>query len=110
MEIPQAVLYELQAATEQWTDKRVIDDEDLEDLLMFVLYSPKVLSQSGMRLAGWTCRQKDDRYLLTVKVLEGGTPLVVFVTGDTPMACIRQFWRLWENDRIRWSRDRWPWN
>lgn len=110
MNIPTKIEDELAAAMEQWTDKRVIDDDDLEDLLLFVVYGPSVLSQSGYHLGGYTCRQKNDQWLLTVKVTESSIPLVVFITGQTPTACIRQFWRLWENDRLKWSKDRYPWN
>ena len=109
MNIPQEVLYPLEAAMEQWTDKRIIDDSDLEDVLLFLLYGPIVLSQNGQRLDGYTFRHKKEQWLLTVKVKEGQTPLVVFITAATPTACVRRFWSLYDNDRLSYVRDKYPW-
>lgn len=93
---------------EQWTDKRLIDDMDLEDLLLFVLYASKVLSQNQMRLKGYSFRQKAGQWLFTVKVREGDTPLVVFITAPEPTSCIRRFWRLYEDDKLSFVRDKYP--
>lgn len=109
MEIPEKYLYPVQAAMEQWTDKRIIGDVDLENLLLFLLYVPKVLSQFGVTVQGFTCRQKQGQTLLTVKALEGETPLIVFITSDTPTGCMVRFNDLLEADKLNWVRDRYPW-
>lgn len=109
MEIPSEVLYPLEAAMEQWTDKRIISDRDLESLLLFHLYLPKVLSQSGITFHGHSCRQKNGQTLLTVKVSESDTPLVAFITSNTPTGCMVRFLDLLEDDRLNWVRDRFPW-
>lgn len=109
MEIPTEYLYPVQAAMEQWEDQRILSAVDLENLLLFVLYVPKVLSQLGMRHQGFVCRQKQGQHLLTVKVREGETPLVVFVTSDTPTGCMVRFLDLLERDKLSWVKDRYPW-
>ena len=109
MNIDEAVLYPVQAAVEQWTDKRVISDVDLENLLLFIVYGQKVFSQIGMRLEGFSCRQKQGQTLLTVKVREGDTPLVVFITSDTTTGCIVRLLDLLESDRLNFVKDRFPW-
>lgn len=110
MNIPESCIYELEAAMEQWSDNRVIHVDDLEDLLLFLLYMPKVFSQSQMRFAGFSCRQKQGQWLLTVKATENSIPLVGFVTASTPTGCVTQFVRLLENDRLHWAKDKYPWN
>ena len=110
MEIPTDCLYPVQAAMEQWSDSRVIGSMDLENLLLFVVYGPKVLSQFGHRWCGFSCRQKHTQTLLTVKTISEGTPLVAFITSDTTTGCIVRFWDLLEQDRVTWVKDRYPWN
>lgn len=109
MHIPDNSLYPVLAAMEQWTDKRVIDDVDLQNLLLFLLCVPKALSQNGTNLKGFSCRQKNNQTLLTVKGWEGETPLVVFITSATPIGCMGRFLALMEDDRLTWVKDRYPW-
>lgn len=109
MELTQEYLYAVQAATEQWTDQRVIDSVDLENLLLFWVYGPKVLSQSGVQFRGAVFRHKGDQTLMTVKAQENGTPLVVFVTSQNPISCVSRFWDLLEDDRLVWRKDKYPW-
>lgn len=110
MEIPTDCLYPVQAAIEQWTDSRVIGAVDLENLLLFMCYGPKVLSQFGHRYHGCSFRQKNGQTLMTVKTTSETTPLVAFITSDTTTGCIVRFWDLLENDRVTWVKDRYPWN
>lgn len=109
MNIPDDILYPVQAAMEQWTDGRVIRAVDLENLLLFLLYVPKVLSQLGTTFQGFVSRQKQGQTLMTVKAKEGSTPLVVFVTSDTTIGCMVRFLDLLENDKLNWVKDRYPW-
>lgn len=94
---------------EQWTDSRVIDAIDLENLLLFLLYVPRVLSQLGITFQGYVSRQKQGQTLMTVKAREKGTPLVVFVTSGSTIGCMVRFLDLMERDRLTWVRDRYPW-
>lgn len=109
MDILQEYTYEIEAALEQWTDQRVITALELQDLLLFLLYVPKVLSQSGVRMDGFTCRQKNGQRLLTVKAKEDGTPLVAFVTAASTTSCMSRFLNLLEDDKLTWVKDRYPW-
>lgn len=110
MDILEQVTYEVQAATEQWTDERMKEGQDLDDLLIFWVYLPNVLSQLGFRYKGYQLRQTRDSWLLVVKVTDGTVPLVVFETAGTPMGCIRMFVRQLNDDRITWNKDKYPWN
>ena len=69
MDIPEKYIYEVEAAMEQWTDARVIPLRDLQNLILFLLYVPKVMSQLGRRWGGFSCRQKNGQTLLTVYYL-----------------------------------------
>lgn len=109
MEIPTEYTYEIDAAMEQWTDQRVIHSDDLADLLLFHLYIPKVTSQLGTKILGYTCRQKNGQTLMAVKAREGDTPLVVFVTAASTIGCMSRFVVLLEEDRLTWVRDKYPW-
>lgn len=109
MSIPQESIYAVQAAMEQWSDQRVILADDLEDLLLFWRYVPNALSQLGMRLLGFQLRQRDGQYLLTVKVAQGSTPLVTFLTAASTMGCVRLFVSQLDDDRLSWHRDKYPW-
>jgi hypothetical protein len=106
MDVPQNVDLELSAALEQWTDQRLIDADDLYDLLALMVHHHLVFVNSGHSLTGFSFRQKADSWLLTVKVKESGTPLVVFVTADNPTGCVRRFFNLYCNDRLSWVRDK----
>lgn len=109
MEIATEYIYSVQAATEQWTDQRVIDAVSLESLLLFWVYGPNVLSQLGFELLGAVFRQKQDQTLMTVKARENGTPLVVFITSKNPIACVSRFFDLLEDERLVWRKDKYPW-
>jgi len=109
MNIPDECLYPVQAAMEQWTDHRVIGAVDLENLLLFLLYVPKVLSQLGIKVKGFVSRQKQGQTLLTVKAVENDLPLIVFVTSESTIGCMVRFLDLMESDKLTWVRDRYPW-
>lgn len=108
MDIPQKVDYALEAALEQWTDQRIISADDLYDVLALMVQHYEIFVKSGYSLSGFAFRQKASQWLLTVKVKETGTPLVVFVTGENPTGCIRRFWNLWQNDKLSFVRDKYP--
>ena len=109
MYLSEDLWYEVEAATEQWTDSRVVNQEDLEHLLFFWYYMPKAFSQNKMKFLGCVFRQKGDQWLMTVKAKENSTPLVVFVTSGTTTGCMRRFISLVEDDRVAWVRDKYPW-
>lgn len=81
----------------------------VEDLLLFGLYGQDVLSQFGLGLKGFVFRQSRTNVLMTVKAVEGGVPLVAFITAATTMGCIEQMFDLLYNSRLKWQKDRYPW-
>ena len=110
MNIVESCTYEIQAAMEQWTDHRVIHGDDLEDLLTFWIYLPRILSQLGMRYRGYQLRQRDGTWLLVAKATQGDVPLVVFLSSATPTGCVRLFVTQLIEDRLNWTKDKYPWN
>lgn len=109
MDIPSKVLDPLWASLEQWDDNRVIHVDDLELLLLFMLSAPSLALNLHQTWRGFQCRQRDGQTLLTVKLTEGPTPLVGFVTAPDPLSSVCRFMSLWQNDRVRWARDKYPW-
>ena len=106
MDVPAKVDLAVSAALEQWTDHRIIEDGELYALLMLMVYQYDWFVNSGYSLRGFSFRQRDGRWLLTVKVSESGTPLVVFVTAENPTDCVYRFYSLAFEDRLSWVRDR----
>jgi hypothetical protein len=109
MNIPDQFLMPVQAALEQWNDGREIPAADLESVLLFILHLGGILSQFGLRYKGYICRQTHIDCLMTVKVLEGDTPLVAFITSKTTTGCMVKFLDLLELDRLTWAKDKYPW-
>jgi len=109
MLIPALFTDRIDASLEQWTDAREISADDLSDLLLFILHGKAILVNSGHKLDGFQVRQRNGQQLLTVKVHEGDTPLVAFITAATTTGCVRRLLSLWESDRMPWVRDRYPW-
>jgi len=107
--VPTDVLYPVQASLEQWTDQRVMLADDLEDTLLFIVHLSRILVNIGHRLCGYQFRQKNGQWLMTIKVRSGDLPLVVFVTASTPSSCMSRFIDLYENDRLTWIQDKYPW-
>lgn len=78
-------------------------------LITFVHYGHDVLSQFGMGLCGFSLRLNRSDTLMTVKAVDGGVPLVVFVTSATTTGCIEKFMDLLDSDRLSWVKDKYPW-
>lgn len=108
MNIPDEVLQRLEALI---PTSAVSDHDTLEtarDLLLFHSYGQTVFSQNGLGLRGYSFRQRNGNTVMSIKVEEGGIPLVAFVTSHTPTGCIEQLWDLFEGDRLKWQRDKYP--
>lgn len=109
MHIDAELLKQVEMATEQWKDSRIICKDDLRDLILFHSYGQKVFSQLGLGLQGWVCRQRNGTSLLTVKVIDSGTPLVAFITSATPTGCVSKLFNLVEKDAVNYAKDKYPW-
>ena len=75
----------------------------------FIEYVQDVLSQIGLGYCGFVCRRRDGMVLMSVKVTEGGVPLVGYITSATTRGCMDQFLRSLKNSRVTWHKDRYPW-
>lgn len=89
------------------SDQRYIDD--VSDLLLWGFYGPDVLSQFGYGYCGSIFRQHRDSTKMTVKVMDSGTPLVAFITSASPTGCVRRFFDLLHDDKLKWQKDKYPW-
>lgn len=83
--------------------------EQVQDLLLWGLYGQDVFSQFGMGLSGYVFRQQRSSVVATVKVTEGGVPLVAFVTSAYTVSCVEQMFDLLYAGRLKWQKDRYPW-
>lgn len=83
--------------------------ELVEDLLTFCQYGHEVCSQFSMGLCGYTFRHNRENVLMTVKVTEGNTPLVAFITSQTTTSCVTKFLDLLFASKLKWQKDKYPW-
>lgn len=93
---------------------RAKDDNDADrtlvlDLVTFCTYGHQVLSQFGMGLCGFSIRHNRTSVLMTIKSLEGDTPLVAFITSGSTTGCVSKFLDLLYENRVKWQRDKYPW-
>lgn len=108
MYIPDEVLQRLDALI---PPSAVRDNDTLEtvrDLYLLHSYGINVFSQNGLGLRGYSFRQRNGNTVMSIKVEEEGVPLVAFVTSHTPTGCIQQLWDLFEADKLKWQRDKYP--
>jgi len=84
--------------------------EQTFDLLLWGHYVQDVLSQFGMGYQGAVFRQRPGSTVLTIKVVEGGVPLVAFITAASTLGCIEQMFDLLWSNRLKWQKDKYPWN
>ena len=79
------------------------------DLLLLLYYPNEYLANFGIQFCGLSLRQNRTDVLMTVKVLDSGTPLVGFITSATTIGCVEKFLDLLEADRVTWTKDKFPW-
>jgi hypothetical protein len=79
------------------------------DLIRWGYYGPNVFSQFGLGLAGFVFRHKQHSIRMTIKVVEGGVPLVAFVTSATLTGSVEQMFDLLYHDKLKWQKDKYPW-
>lgn len=88
------------------SDKEYIDE--IWDLLLWSHYGQDVFSQFGYGVYAWNFRQQNGSTRLTIKAMEGGVPLVAFVSSATPRGCVEQMFGLLEHGTLKWQKDRYP--
>lgn len=87
-------------------DKEYIDA--VWDLLLWSSYGQDVFSQFGLGVYSWNFRQQNGSCRLTVKAIEGTTPLVAFISASTPRGCIEHMFSGLERGTLKWQKDRYP--
>jgi hypothetical protein len=107
-------LSQVETAVEKFLDRVYEEDplyiNEVRDLVSFCHYLPDIMSNYGLRSDGFVCRQRYSEVAMTVKVSEGGVPLVAFTTSSTTTSCMQVFLRALRAERVRWLRDKYPWN
>lgn len=83
--------------------------QQVADLLLWGYYAPQTFAEFGMGYQGCVLRQRADSCLLTVKVVESGTPLVGFVSASTTTGSIERLFDALFEYRVKWQRDKYPW-
>jgi hypothetical protein len=109
LHIDDKVLQDVAEFIKNAQDERHVARDIITDLLIFSYYGQKVHSQFGLGLMGFQCRQTHDNALLTVKITEGGLPLVGFITSANPTGCMSRYLDLLEQGHMTWAKDRYPW-
>lgn len=94
------------AALEGWTDHRIVDDAWVDVQIWFWLHLYADLAQYSLELDGANFSARGDVWLLVLKVHQGDTPLVGFVTSKNPTRCMSKARDLLRNGGLNWSRDK----
>lgn len=89
-----------------FTDHRIVDALWVDVHLWFFLHLYADLAKSGTRLEGFSLRDKQDMWLLVLKVTQADLPLVGFVSGSTPTSCMRKLRDRLRKEEMVWSADR----
>ena len=88
-------------------DSQTVDETF--DLLTWGWYGREALSQFDYGLSGYVFRQLPGSVRMSVKLIEGGVPLVGFVNSGTTTGCVRQFYDLLWDNRLKLAKDKYPW-
>jgi len=95
-----------------WNALEVLDPDgpvtrsDVWTLYRFAEYKVNFLERDGLTWRGESFKNNGWSVLLVVKVSEGKTPLVAFVTERSATACMRVFLRKLEEHTINWVPDK----
>ena len=93
-------------ALSSWNDHRIVDASWVDIHIWFFLHIYADLAKYGLELRGHTLRENYAGWLLVVKVQEGDIPLVGFLSGDTPTACMKRLRNCLRSDEMKWTRDK----
>jgi hypothetical protein len=106
--------YDVPSRIESYLDHLFDEDplyiSEFRDILSFVRFLPELLSNLGMRCDGFVFRHRYSDVTLTVKCQEDGVPLVAFTTAADTTSCMVVFLRALRANKVRWIRDKFPWN
>jgi hypothetical protein len=94
------------AATEQWSDSRIVDAEFIDLHIWLHLHSYADFAKFGATLDGFSFCARPDGWLLVVKATIADTPQVAFVSSETTTGSVRIFRRLLRMGEVRWYPDK----
>lgn len=103
---PAVILGHLETVFPGSMDEKVLSTEDYKTLAWFFHYGQNVFSEFGMDWLGASFRQRGTRCTLAVKAIYDDAQRVAFVTGRTPMDCMRIFVRKWHQGTVSWYLDK----
>lgn len=89
-----------------WQDSRIVDAEWVDAHIWFFLHSYSDLANVELVLDGFSFREKHGDWLLVLKVHQGETPLVGFVTSRNPTRCMRKARKLLREGTLSWIQDK----
>ena len=79
-----------QEAFAEWTDERIVSKDWLDICVWFHLHTYADLVNFGLELDGYSFRKEPDGWLLVLKVTQGDTPYVVFLSSRDTIGCMRK--------------------
>jgi hypothetical protein len=103
---PSPIIEYLRTIDAEYSDHRIVSEQEMRCLVWYFLYVQNVLSQFSMSWRGCSFRQSDDFCLLVTKVVRAGVNEVVYTSGRTPLDCVRIFTRKWHQDTLEYVPDK----
>lgn len=91
---------------EHWTDKRIVDGEQIDAWVWFFLHSYAEWHQIKAEFTGFSLRQKQGDWLMVVRVLQDDIPRVGFVTSSTPTRCMLKLRKMLREGALKLTTDR----
>lgn len=88
------------------SDHRMAYNLEAKIAYWFHMFMDHELLNFGMVLTGYVFRQQEVQTLLIVKATRGDIRQVVFVSGQTPIGCMRVFCRKLYAETLAWKRDK----
>jgi hypothetical protein len=89
-----------------WHDHRLCSKDELVAAIWYLVYGQNAFSQFGADWTGCSFSQSEETCLLVGRRVFQGDAQVCFVTGRTPMDCMRILHKRYEKDTLNWSKDK----
>lgn len=100
------VLERLRTITSKYNDSREASEQELRLYHWFHTYLFDEMLEIGGEERGYVFRQSHDGILLVYKATFAGVPQVVFITGRTPVDCMRIICRQFYQETLKWVPDK----
>jgi hypothetical protein len=93
-------------AMEQWIDDRHGHHDQVEIWIWFFIDAWADFQKVGLELEGWSVKPDQHGTLMVLKLNEGGTPLVAFVTDADTTHCMHRVRECIRNGGLKTYPDR----